>query len=361
MSPEQWARVKELFNEAMERAPQERSAFLVQACADDLPLRTEIESLLNATATEFMERPAVEVAAGLMARDRSESLIGSQLNHYQILSVLGTGGMADVYRARDAKLNRDVAIKVLPRAFARDRDRLSRFHREARLLASLNHPHIAAIYGFEEDAKVSALVLELAEGETLAERISHGPVPVQDALAIGRQIAEALGAAHAKDIVHRDLKPANIKITPEGVVKVLDFGLAKMFGTSTPAGLYATPAFSTDQNVILGTISYMSPEQACGKTVDRRTDVWAWGCVMYEMLTGRRPFQGDLPTDLLTKIASAEPDWSRLSAAVPSSIRALLRRCLEKEPNHRPHDVAALQTEIDQAKIPRWRRVFKMF
>ena len=257
--------------------------------------------------------------------------------------------MGEVYRARDAKLGRDVAIKILPAVLAADPERLARFEREARLLAALNHPHVAAIYGFEASGEVRGLVLELVEGETLAEKLARGPLPLGEALETARQIADALDAAHERGIVHRDLKPANIKITPEGAVKVLDFGLAKA-AAQDPAGLALTetsPFDSTVGGLLLGTAPYMSPEQARGLPVDRRTDVWAFGCVLFETLAGRRPFSGDTVTDVLVSIVDRQPDWTALPPATPPSVRRLLRRCLEKDLRRCLHDIADVRIEID--------------
>src|SRR5512139_1273204 len=231
------------------------------------------------------------------------SMIGKTLAHYEITSQLGKGGMGEVYQAKDQKLGRDVAIKVLPDEFARDTDRVARFQREAKLLASLNHPNIAAIYGLESSEGINFLVLELVEGDTLADRIKAGPIPVEESLKLALQIAEALEAAHEKGVIHRDLKPANIKVTPEGKVKILDFGLAKAYaGEQTESSLSASPTLSnlaTQQGIILGTAAYMSPEQARGKSVDKRADVWAFGCVLFEMLTGRLAFQGEDVSEIL--------------------------------------------------------------
>jgi serine/threonine-protein kinase len=286
--------------------------------------------------------------------------------------------MGEVYRARDSKLGRDVALKVLPERFAADADRLSRFQREAQLLASLNHPHIGAIYGLEDgppeggpyeeggpykegvgagfSRPVLALVLELVEGPTLADRIADGPLPIDEALAIARQIAEALEAAHEKGVIHRDLKPANIKLTPGGQVKVLDFGLAKLVERETAA---SSPSMSmsptlgveaTFTGMILGSAGYMSPEQARGKVVDKRTDVWSFGCVLFEMLAGRRCFEvGDSVSDAVAAVLKNEPDWQALPAATPAAVRRLLRRCLKKDPADRLHDIADARLEIDEA------------
>ncbi|MFN2446014.1 MAG: serine/threonine-protein kinase [Vicinamibacterales bacterium] len=259
---------------------------------------------------------------------------GMRLGPYQILAPLGSGGMGEVYRARDAKLNRDVAIKVLPDQLARDPERLARFEREARVLASLNHPHIAHIHGFEDSTGVSALVMEMVEGLTLAERISQGPLSVRESLGMASQIADALEAAHERGIVHRDLKPANAKITPSGDVKVLDFGLAKaVTGDARSPDLSVVTREGTEAGVILGTAAYMSPEQARGLPVDKRTDIWAFGCVLFEMLCGGRPFPGETVSDTIATILTREPDWNRLPAAAPARVTRLLRRCLEKDPS----------------------------
>ena len=278
---------------------------------------------------------------------------GFRLGAYEILAKLGEGGMGEVYRARDTRLKRDVAIKVLPDGFARDPDRLSRFEREAELLATLNHPNVAAIYGFEEAALVNGIVLELVEGPTLADRIAGRAVPVDEALAIARQVADALEAAHGKGVVHRDLKPANIKLTPGGQVKVLDFGLAKaMESAASPAAsasispTMVSPA--TQAGIILGTAAYMSPEQARGKTVDQRADIWAFGCVLFEMLTGRSPFGvGETVSDSIAAILTREPDWNALPDGTPPSVRRLLRRCMQKDVHRRLFHIADARLELD--------------
>jgi eukaryotic-like serine/threonine-protein kinase len=261
--------------------------------------------------------------------------------------------MGEVYRARDTKLKREVAIKILPDEFSRDPDRVSRLQREAEVLASLNHPNIAGIHSLEEADGSRFLVLELVEGETLAERIKRGPIPVDESLNIARNICEALEAAHEKGVVHRDLKPANVKITPDGKVKVLDFGLAKAFETeASKANLSQSPTLSmaaTNAGVILGTAAYMSPEQAKGRTVDKRTDIFAFGCVLYEMLTGRAAFDGDDVQDILGAVLKSEPDWMRLPAETPPGVRKLLRRCLEKNVKNRRSDAADVRIDIEEA------------
>jgi serine/threonine-protein kinase len=274
---------------------------------------------------------------------------GSRLGAYEVVSLLGAGGMGEVYRARDTKLNRDVALKVLPEAFTLDGDRIARFRREAQVLASLNHPNIAAIYGFEDSGSTHALVLELAEGPTLADRIAKGPIPLDETLPIAKQIADALEAAHEQGIIHRDLKPANIKLREDGTVKVLDFGLAKAMepASAISPGLTAsptitTPAMMTGVGMILGTAAYMSPEQTKGRPADKRSDVWAFGCVLYEMLTGKRAFEGEDVGDTLAAVLRAEPDWSGLALNVPPAVRALIERCLVKERRRRIGDISVV-------------------
>jgi Tol biopolymer transport system component len=280
---------------------------------------------------------------------------GTRLGVYEVTEQIGAGGMGEVYRATDSNLRRSVAIKVLLPAVANDPDRLARFRREAQVLASLNHPHIAQIHGFEEVAGVQALVMELVDGPTLADRIASGAIAIAEALAIATQIAEALEAAHEQGIVHRDLKPANIKVREDGTVKVLDFGLAKPLGAHSGAGVVATSAptisaHGTAAGIILGTAAYMSPEQAQGQPVDRRTDLWAFGCVLYEMLTGQRAFPGEGVSDTLAHVLMTEPDWNELPANAPAPIRRLLRRCVTKDRKQRLDSATAARLEIDEAR-----------
>jgi hypothetical protein len=285
---------------------------------------------------------------------------GTRVGAYEVLGLVGAGGMGEVYRARDTRLKRDVALKVLPETLTHDPDRLARFQREAELLAALNHPNIAAVHGVESIGAAAAsiaIVLELVDGETLADVVARGPIPVDDALAIARQIADALEAAHDRGVVHRDLKPANIKVAPEGTVKVLDFGLAKVVDAGAPQSLGASPATysptlsmgATLAGIVLGTAAYMSPEQARGKPVDRRTDIWAFGCVLYEMLTGNAAFGGETVTDIAAAVLKNEPDWSALPAGTPSPVRALLRRCLQKDVKARLPHIGVARLEIDEA------------
>jgi Tol biopolymer transport system component len=282
---------------------------------------------------------------------------GARLGAYEVRDLIGAGGMGEVYRGHDSRLNRAVALKILPEVFAADTDRLARFRREAQLLASLNHSNIAAIFGFEESSGVQALVLELVEGPTLAERLTEGPIALDEALPMARQIVDALEAAHAQAIVHRDLKPANIKLRPDGMVKVLDFGLAKAFAgeaAAPPSGrsLTITSPAVTAVGVILGTAAYMSPEQARGRAVDKRSDIWAFGGVLYEMLTGKRAFDGDDVSDTLANVLKREPDWSALPAGIPENVRRVLRRCLEKDPRKRIHDIADVRIELEDREAP---------
>jgi Tol biopolymer transport system component len=290
---------------------------------------------------------------------------GARLGHYEVGAPIGAGGMGEVYRARDLKLKRDVALKVLPAALAGDRERLARFQREAESLAALNHPHIAQIYGINESDGVTALVMELVEGDDLAARLAHGPIPLDEALPIARQVAEALEAAHDAGLIHRDLKPANIKVRPDGAVKVLDFGLAKAGDDKSSLGIalehsptitspaHLRPGYggqATEVGTILGTAAYMAPEQAKGKPVDKRADIWAFGCLLYEMLTGRKAFDGEDVTDIIAAIVTKDPDWSRLAAVpAPPAIERLIRRCLVRDKRNRLPDIAAARLEIDES------------
>jgi serine/threonine-protein kinase len=280
--------------------------------------------------------------------------IGSRLGFHEITALLGKGGMGEVYRARDLKLKREVAIKILPAEFARDADRISRFQREAEVLASLNHPNIAGIHDLQEANGTRYLVLELVEGETLSDRIARGPISVDEALTIAIQICEALAAAHERGIVHRDLKPANIKVSPECKVKVLDFGLAKIGESFAASDLSNSPTRITaaTSDMLLGTAAYMSPQQARGQSVDKRTDIWSFGCVMYEMLTGRQAFEGETTSDVVARILEREPDWSKLPARTPPAVQRLIRRCLIKNSKGRLQDIGDAHIELDEAAMP---------
>ena len=277
---------------------------------------------------------------------------GTRLGPYEVLSLIGAGGMGEVYRAADTVLGRDVAIKTLRQDMASDPARVARFRREAHLLASLNHPHIAAIYGFEQADDLSFLVLELVKGEDLADRLAREPLSIREAVTIARQVADALETAHESGIVHRDLKPANIKVRPDGTVKVLDFGLAKAWsgeGVGAAAPLQDSPTMTNDgtaAGVILGTAAYMAPEQARGRVVDRRADVWAFGAVLFELLTQRPAFGGETLTDILASVVHRDPDWQLLPQDTPASVRTLLRRCLAKDPGERLPHIGAARMEL---------------
>src|SRR4051812_10007130 len=346
-------RIDHLCDAALDRGAEERSAFVAAECKDDHVLRREVESLLAhaPTADRFLETAVTEVAAKMFAAERA-SLVGRRLGIYEIVSFLGAGGMGDVYRARDTRLGRDVAIKVLPDPFVSVPGRLARFELEARVLATLNHPHIAAIYGVEEADGVRGLVLELVEGPTLDEHLASGALSVEDALELARQIADALESAHEKGIIHRDLKPANIKITPNDTVKVLDFGLAKVFATEDsderehPSPVHAE---HSRDGVIAGTAAYMSPEQSRGRRVDKRTDIWAFGCVLYQMLTGCPAFAGETPPGTRTAAVEHQPDWTLLPRHTPTNITRLIQRCLEKDPRRRLRDIGDARLEIEEA------------
>jgi serine/threonine protein kinase/Tol biopolymer transport system component len=343
MNPERLSLIAGVLEGALERTPDVREAFLRDACHGDEDLRREVDALLvDATAArDFLKEPALNLLGlgDTVAGNNEHSLLGQKIGSYVIVGFLGAGGMGEVYRARDTRLDRDVAIKILPRAFNADPGRRARFDREARMLAALNHPHIGAIYGVEENDNERALVLELVEGDTLADRLRRGRVSADEALRYAQQIADALAAAHAKGIVHRDLKPANIKITPQGVVKVLDFGLAKAAlddVTAIARPDQRTVGIGSAQGAILGTPAYMSPEQALGKSVDKRADIWAFGVVLYEMFTGHKLSREQLASNAM---ASALLDAPGLDG-VPANVRRLVQRCLRSDPDDRLQDIA---------------------
>jgi tRNA A-37 threonylcarbamoyl transferase component Bud32/dipeptidyl aminopeptidase/acylaminoacyl peptidase len=368
--------IERICQAALDQDAHSRVAFVAEACAGDDALRREVESLLarQSASESFIEAPTLEVAADGVGAEGSVA-IGQSIGPYQVLSWLGAGGMGEVYRARDSKLGREVALKVLPPLYARESEWRARFRREAKVLASLGHPNIAVIYGFEESGDVHALVLELVEGPTLADRIAQGPIPLAEALPIAKQIAEALEAAHEHGVIHRDLKPANIKITArgarppraegrrlerrlsapdiaDGIVKVLDFGLAKAVEPTGETAVSLSPSAKvtmTQPGMILGTAAYMSPEQARGHSVDKRCDLWAFGCVLYEMLIGKRAFGGDDIPDTIASVVKAEPDWSALPPNTPAAIRRLLRRALTKDPRNRLADASMARLEIEEA------------
>jgi Tol biopolymer transport system component len=346
MTPEAWQEIKNVLAEALERTPEQRSAYLDQACPQP-DKRREVESLLLADKQaqhSFLSGPALG--------STEELAVGRRLGIYEIVSRIGAGGMGDVYQARDTKLGRSVAIKVLRLEFDHDPERLSRFQREARLLASLNHPNIATIYGLEQSGDTQYLVMELVPGKTLAERLKTGPLDIAEALAIAQQICAALESAHEQGIVHRDLKPANVEVMPDGRIKVLDFGLAKAFAGEFDADTQRSlaKAAGSEAGTILGTPAYMSPEQVRGKSVDKRADIWAFGCVFYEMLSGRRAFDAESITEVLAAVLTEEPNWSNLPQTTPPAIQRLLRRCLVKEPKQRLRDIGDARIAIEEVQ-----------
>ena len=366
MEPERLRSIEETFHAALQLPHAERCRYLAEVCANDSELRVEVESLLAETgrAGDFMERPPGGLSLTTLDLVPQPSLEGRVLNHYRIGPVVGSGGMAEVYRARDTRLDRDVAIKVLHQVRFIEREQLERMYREARLLATLNHPNVAAIYGIEEADGLCGLVLELIEGETLSERIGRGAISVAEALEIGGQIAGGLHAAHAKGIIHRDLKPSNIKITPEGTVKIVDFGIAKLLRTVDDGQALTSISM---HGAVIGTPAYMSPEQARGKPVDIRTDVWALGCVLYEALAGKPAFAGESPTDVIVRIATEDPDWSRIPASseAPSvELERIIRKCMQKDPQLRYQSIREIVRDLGalhsnrrpQPRPARWQR-----
>jgi serine/threonine protein kinase len=345
-----WRRAEKLFHDALERTPQSRDNFLHEACGQDAGLRRQVELLIRHDRDSSpLEHPVFADVAGIPAS--RQSMVGRQFGPYRIVSFLGAGGMGEVYRAHDTELGRDVAIKILPPEFADDPQRLARFRREARSLASLNHPNIATVYRLEVSETLDYLVLELVEGDAL-----QCPQPLSTALGFAAQVAEALEAAHEQGIVHRDLKPANIRVTPKGKVKVLDFGLAKTITTretSSPESLSTDSSRTkTLAGNIVGTPGYMSPEQSRGAEVDQRTDIWAFGCVLYEVLSGKRAFPGVASSG----DSAAGVDWQSLPAGTPAGIRELLARCLERDPDRRLSRISDARDTIEQSRRGRSRR-----
>ena len=355
MADERAGRIEALFHAALAQVPSDRAAFLTTACAGNVSLQREVESLLQRASDADRFLPTQS------ARVQAPPIIGRTLGVYRIEAHIGAGAMGEVYRARDTRLGRDVAIKVLPPAFAADRDRLARLEREARLLASVNHPNIGGIHGLEDVEGLRFLVLELVPGDTLTEAIAASgrrpSLTIDAALDIACQIADALQAAHERGIIHRDLKPSNVKLTPAGQVKVLDFGLAKDLGTSHETSRdNATSDVGcgegTETGVIMGTPAYMSPEQARGQAVDARTDIWAFGCVLFELLSGRRAFEGETASDTLAHVLERMPDWGALPRATPAAVRRLLHRCLQKDPRKRLRDIGDARLDLDEALGP---------
>ncbi len=354
MTPERWREVTAIFHAALERDAAERAAFVVSRCGADEQLRREVEAMLDGHAAADVSGatpvfPTPQPFDSTSSRELRALTPGSRLGHYEIVSLLGIGGMGEVYRARDHKLHRDVAIKVLLPAVASDPDRLARFAREARILASLNHPNIAHVHAFDEIGSMHALVMEFVDGTTLADRIARGPLSICEALDVARQIALALEAAHEQGLVHRDLKPANIKLRSNGDIKVLDFGLAKLVESTADGDISRKELAQTRTGVVVGTAPYMSPEQVKARPVDRRSDMWAFGCVMFEALAGKRAFAADTAPEMLVQILEREPDWHALPSETPASTFRLLRRCLEKDVRKRLDSAAVARIEIEDS------------
>ena len=348
MNTERWNKIRALFDAAVKLERGEREPFLAAQCRGDAELASEVRSLLvhdDSSDAVGMLVHETQLDVGRMTLD-----VGDGVGGFEVTGVIGAGGMGEVYRARDTSLDRDVALKIIPAVFANDRVRLARFEREAKVLASLSHPNIASIYGFEKQSGAPALVLELVDGETLAEIIARGPLPLGDALSIAGQLAAALDVAHERGVVHRDLKPANIKVTRDGVAKVLDFGLAKLLEADPPGAASLT---KPGGDSVLGTAAYMSPEQARGAAVDKRTDIWSFGAVLFEMLTGQRLFPGDNVSDTLVAVLRDEIVLTSLPADTPAGVTRLLARCLEREPKRRLRDIGDSRLEIDEALHPK--------
>jgi serine/threonine-protein kinase len=337
-SPSRWARATEIFHSAILLPESQRRRFVADECGDDAELLAEVQSLVDA------HRPGTVVGRGGLAP-------GTRVGVYEITAFIDAGGMGEVYRAKDTRLKRDVALKILPSSFADDAERRARFQREAEVLASLNHPCIAQIFGFEESGEMRALAMELVEGETLADRIARGKLSVDEAQSVAKQIAEALEAAHEQGIIHRDLKPANIKLTRDGTVKVLDFGLAKLTESAGNESLAAASGITvpmTGAHVLIGTPAYMSPEQARAEVVDRRTDIWAFACVLFEMMTGKPAFAGVTTTEVLAKILEREPDMQSLPSGTPPAVRNILVRAFEKDAMRRLRDIGEARIQLER-------------
>jgi serine/threonine protein kinase/Tol biopolymer transport system component len=338
MTPERYQLVGKLYRAAQEIAPGERADFLAKACGDDRALKDEIESLLvyDSRSEAFIDRPALQVTAEILAAEQLNSLPGRQINHYQILSLLGRGGMGEVYRARDTRLGRDVAFKVLPVAYASDADRLRRFEQEARAAGRLNHPNVVTVYDIGVYGGAPYIVAELLEGEELRAHLNQGKIPQRRALDYARQIASGLAAAHAKGIVHRDLKPENVFVTSEGRVKILDFGLAKLTSAFSGTSLETNQQPVTTPGVVMGTVGYMSPEQVRGQETDARSDIFALGVILYEMLSGKRAFAGESAVEVMNAILKEDlPDLGEANAKINPVLERVVRRCLEKKPDQR--------------------------
>ncbi len=356
MSPERWRRIEEVYHAALERPPDQRAAFLAEVCGDDDELRREVESLLGhgESPEALLDRPAWEAAGELLdthTMDQTRDLAGHRISHYEILQKLGEGGMGAVYKARDTRLGRLVAIKTLPRDKVEDPDRKRRFVQEAKAASALNHPNIVSVYDIDQADGVEFISMEYVPGKTLGEMIGRKGLPVGRALDYAVQMADALAAAHAAGIVHRDLKPANVMVTETGVVKLLDFGVAKLTQPHEPRATVGSVPVKTEEGAIVGTAAYMSPEQAEGKPVDARSDIFSFGTVLYEMVTGRRAFQGDTNMSTLAAIIDKEPKPVReVAEGVPELLERLILRCLRKQPGRRFQHMDDVKVELETLK-----------
>ncbi|HQR36314.1 MAG TPA: serine/threonine-protein kinase, partial [Blastocatellia bacterium] len=342
MTPERWQQIENLYHAALEREPESRANFLAKTCGEDAELRREIESLLasHQQAASFIEKPPADIAAGMMAE--KHPVIGRTLGHYTIQSKIGAGGMGEVYRAQDLRLDRDVAVKILPEHLAQDAEALRRFEREAKAVAALSHPNILSIFDFGTEEGVSYAVMELLEGETLRARLQRGAIGWREAAEIGSAIAEGLAAAHVKHIIHRDLKPENIFLTTGNQVKILDFGIARVKHNVTPDA-ETLSGTDTKPGTVMGTIGYMSPEQVCGLQADAPSDIFSFGVVLYEMLSGERPFTRSTGAETIAAILKeAPPSLSKFGRKTPARFEQLIRNCLEKKPEVRQQSAQAL-------------------
>ncbi|PYJ67332.1 MAG: hypothetical protein DME76_15530, partial [Verrucomicrobia bacterium] len=373
MHPERWQSCTEIFNVAVEQPPNERAAFLVRSCDGDEALRRKVELLLkyHDTAGDFIKSPAFQVAPELLVSD-SEALIGQKIGHYKISESIGTGGMGEVYLATDIVAGRKAALKLLPLHFTGDAARLRRFQQEAHAVVALNHPNILTVYEIGQDHSIHYMASELIEGETLRDRLTRGPMQLREAVDVAIQVASALAAAHKTGIVHRDIKPENIMLRPDGYVKVLDFGIAKLaesaFAEATADGAGSMTLAETNLGSILGTVRYMSPEQACGAQVDKTTDIWSLGVVLYEMLTGHVPFTGDTPQDVMFSILEKEPPpLTRYIARAPAELQQIISKTLRKNRGQRYHSAhkllhalkelrLKLEFKLQRAAAPLWLR-----
>ncbi|HET6861783.1 MAG TPA: protein kinase, partial [Pyrinomonadaceae bacterium] len=366
MTPERWEHVKEIFNSAIKYPHEERGVFLAQACSNDVALRNEVESLIasHERSGEFIDEPAYQLAANSLVDERTELRPGQRIESYEIITFINRGGMGEVYLAQDKRLNRKVALKILPASFTRDTDRLRRFEQEARAASALNHPNIITIYEILQTDSNHVIVTEFVEGETLRQRLSRTSLRLADAIDIASQIADALSAAHKAGIIHRDIKPENVMLRPDGYIKVLDFGLAKLNEDVSQAVALEAPTMQvrTGSGIVIGTAGYMSPEQARGVTVDERSDIFSLGTVMYEMVGRRKPFDGETPSDTLAAILKTEPPTLlQLDARVPAELNRIVTKSLRKDREERYQvvkdlllDLRALKQELDfQSKLER--------